>query len=108
MAQPVQDLVATNRRVIALTWRGVRLSLLVVGLSMLSLAIGMYHRPFPSSGAFTGIIVLVSGYQLRVAHGQFGRLSPTHPHAWLRPLAYAFYVAGAVILTFGVLAAVRR
>ena len=108
MAQPVQDLVAMNQRVLALTWRGVRLSLLVVGLSMLSLAIGMYHRPFPSSGALTGIIVLISGYQLRLAHGQFGRLSPTHPPAWLRPLAYAFYVAGAVILTFGILAVVRR
>ena len=33
MAEPVQDSVAANRRVIALTWRGVQLSLVVVGLS---------------------------------------------------------------------------
>jgi len=108
MAEPVQDSVAANRRVIALTWRGVQLSLLVVGLSLFSLAIGMYHRPFPSSGALTGIVVLISGYRLRLAQGQFGRFSPTHPRTWLQPLAYAFYVGGAVILTFGILAAARR
>jgi hypothetical protein len=108
MAQPVQDLVAANRRVIALTWRGVQLSLVVVALSISGLAIGMYHRPFPSSGALTGVIVLISGHQLRLAHGQFGRLSPTHPRAWLQPVAYAFYVGGAVILIFGILAAARR
>jgi hypothetical protein len=105
MAQFVQDL-AANQRIIALTWRRVQLSLLVVGLSILSLAMGMYHRPFPPSGALTGMIILISGYQLRLAQGQFGRLSPTHPRAWLQPLAYAFFVGGAVSLTLGLLAAV--
>jgi hypothetical protein len=72
MTEPVQDSVAANRRVIALTWRGVQLSLVVVGLSLSSLAIGMYHRPFPSSGALTGMVVLISGYQLRLRKDNLG------------------------------------
>src|SRR5689334_19831946 len=108
MAAPLEKVRVLNQRIVALTWRSVQLSLLVVALSVLSLAFGMYNRTFSSSGAFTGIIILLSGNQLRMAHGQLGRLTPAQPRAWLPSLAYGLYVVGGVVLAFSLFAAIRR
>ena len=108
MSNPSEDLRAAFARVVALTWRGVWLNLLVVALSVASLSVGAYHRPFPSTGALTGMIVGLAGIQLWIADGQFTRLGSDRPHGWVRPLSITFLAAGAAFLTFGVLAAVHR
>jgi hypothetical protein len=106
MSNPSDDLRAAFARVVALTWRGVWLNVLVVALCVASLAVGAYHRPFPSTGALTG--VGLAGMQLWIADGQFTRLGSDRPHRWVRPLSLAFLAAGMAFLTFAVLAAVHR
>ena len=99
---------AAAARVVALTWRGVWLALTVAALSALSLAIGAYQRPFPWTGALTGLIVALAGYQLWLAEGQFVRLGSTRAHAWVRPLAFALLAVGILLIASGVLAGIHR
>ena len=108
MSNPSDDLRAAFAHVVALTWRGVWLNLLVVALSVAALAVGPYHRPFPSTGALTGLIVGLAGIQLWIADGQFTRLGSDRPHRWVRPLSLAFLAVGMAFLTLGVLAAMHR
>jgi hypothetical protein len=99
---------AATARVVALTWRGVWLAVTVVALSGLSLAVGSYQRPFPWTGALTGFIVALAGYQLWLAEGQFMRLGSSRPHAWVRPLAFALLAVGILLVAAGVLAGIHR
>lgn len=99
---------AAFARVVTLTWRGVWLNLVVAALAGVSLCLGTYHRPFPWTGALTGVIVGSAGYQLWLADGQFTRLGTSRPYAWIRPLAVALLVIGVVLLVLGVLAGMHR
>jgi hypothetical protein len=108
MSNPSDALRAAFARVLTLTWRGVWLNLVVVALSVASLAVGAYHRPFPWTGVLTGLIVALAGLQLWIADGQFTRLGSGRPHGWVRPLALTFLVAGAAFLALGVLATMHR
>lgn len=108
MTDQSKELNTAFARVVALTWRGVWLNLIVVALCGVSLWLATYHRPFPWTGALIGVIVGLSGYQLWLAHGQFARLGTNRPHSWVRPVGVILLAVGVVLLLFGVLAGMRR
>lgn len=102
MNTPSETIDATNARLVVLWWRGVGLSLLTAFFSALGLGIGAYHHPFPWTGALTGIIVALTGFQIRLAANQFDRLDTRPAPAWMRPVAWALLGAGAILIVFGV------
>jgi len=108
MNDPSNALSAAFARVLARTWRGVWLNLIVVALSGLSLSLATYHRPFPETGALTGLIVGLAGYQLWFADRQFTRLGSRQAHGWVRPLAVVLLATGTVLLWLGALAGMHR
>ena len=107
MSNPKVEMAAAFDRVAALTWRGVQLSLLVAGLCVSGFAIRAYGRSIDWTGTLAGLIVLLTAFQLHLGQGQFARLTPARPRAWLRPLAYVLYLLGTAMFAAGARAAVH-
>ena len=97
-----------NEQLVMFTKRGIKYSLITAGFSVVSLAIGMWTRPFGWTGALTGIVVLCTGAQISIGHRQIARLAPEQARPWMPQLAYLMYIVGSLVLGAGILAAIRR